>query len=108
MKPTAAKLLVRRLRCATVPIAPQRAAGILPAETLVPRPSPLAPSEWPIWAAALSFFKSEKDRGVGDTVERIIGKNCSKAYKTWYQSTFGKPCGCTDRKAKFNSRFPYS
>jgi hypothetical protein len=64
-------------------------------------------SQWPIWAAALAFFKSEKDIGVGDTVERIIGKTNSVAFKAWHLKTFGKSCGCGSRKTAWNAKFPY-
>lgn len=83
-----------------------------PAETIhvaraVVAPVAIPEAKWPIWAAALSFFKSEKDIGVGDTVERIIGKTNSAAFKSWHLKTFGKSCGCTERKALWNAKFPY-
>jgi len=62
---------------------------------------------WPIWATAIAFFKGSSDAGVGDTVERIIGKPNSAAFKAWHTKTFGKSCGCSERKSLWNAKFPY-
>ena len=69
--------------------------------------SPMAEKQWPLWAEAISFFKSDTDIGVGDTVERIIGKANSAGFKAWHLKTFGKGCGCSERKSLWNAKFPY-
>jgi hypothetical protein len=63
--------------------------------------------QWPIWATAISFFKSGSDIGVGDTAERIIGATNSEEFQLWYKKTFGKSCGCSYRKVLWNTKFPY-
>jgi hypothetical protein len=64
-------------------------------------------SDWPLWAKAISLLKSEADKGVGSTIERTIGPTHSTAFKLWYQSTFGKSCGCNARKQRWDKEFPY-
>ena len=63
--------------------------------------------QWPAWATAISLLKNDADKGVGDTVERIIGKAASATYKAWYKSVFGKSCGCGERKVRWNKDYPY-
>lgn len=65
------------------------------------------PDLWPLWARTMHGLRAEGDKGVGDTVERIIGTDNSAKLKSWYQATFGRSCGCDGRKADFNARFPY-
>jgi len=65
------------------------------------------PDLWPLWARTMHGLKADADKGVGDTVERIIGSDNSAKLKSWYQATFGRSCGCDGRKADFNARYPY-
>jgi hypothetical protein len=68
---------------------------------------PTVAREWPLWAKAIKAVRSEQDSGVGDTVERIIGKENSDAYKKWHKSLFGKPCNCSKRKENWNNVYSY-
>jgi len=62
----------------------------------------------PLWAKAMALLKSTSDRGVGDTVERTIGKSNSAAFKAWYLATFKKSCGCGERKNECISKYNYA
>jgi hypothetical protein len=62
---------------------------------------------WPLWAKALALTKKEGEIGLGDTVERLIGHERSDAFKAWYKTAFGKPCGCSGRKAQLNREYAY-
>jgi hypothetical protein len=63
--------------------------------------------DWPLWARAVARLKKDVDAGVGDTIERVIGKTSSEAFKKWFKAITGHDCGCTQRKEYFNERFPY-
>lgn len=72
------------------------------------RVNPAIPFEkWPAWAKGVALLKKDCDKGVGDTVERIIGKSNSAAYKAFYLATFKKSCGCSNRKAEWNVKYKY-
>ena len=75
-----------------------------PATTTQPQPVELP---WPAWALAVKALASPEDKGVGDTIARIVGPIGGNSYKLWFKATFGKPCGCTERQSAFNHRFPY-
>lgn len=49
-----------------------------------------------------------EDRGVGDTIARVIGPMGGDAFKRWYKRITGEDCGCGDRQAWLNQRYPYS
>jgi hypothetical protein len=73
-----------------------------------PKPfDPIPFESWPLWAKAMSKFKNHSDSGVGDTVERIIGKDNSEAYKKFYKQAFGNMCGCNGRKLDWNRKYKY-
>lgn len=72
-----------------------------------PRISPMARSEWPLWARAVGKFRKSEDKGVGDTIVHLIGDVRSERFKMWFQRKFGRSCGCTDRQRWINQRFPY-
>jgi len=63
--------------------------------------------KWPEWAKAIASFKSDTDKGVGDTVERTIGHKRSAKFKAWFVEKFGKSCGCSERKEKWNKEYAY-
>jgi hypothetical protein len=46
------------------------------------------------------------DTGIGDVIARIVGPVGGEAYKTWYQATFKKRCGCAERQADLNALYP--
>lgn len=66
------------------------------------KPSP----KWPFVLEPLKLLAKEGDRGLGDIVERAVGKVGGDAYKKWYQRIFGRPCGCNERQEDLNRDFP--
>lgn len=70
-------------------------------------PRRVAEVAWPLWAKGLRAVKREGEAGVGDTIERLVGKWNSQVFKTWYLKTFGKQCGCSRRKEHLNKSYPY-
>jgi hypothetical protein len=68
----------------------------------------IAYAEWPLWAKAIALMKKvPPDKGVGDTVERVIGPDNSEAFQAFYKKTFGRVCGCNGRKADWNIKYQY-
>jgi len=85
-----------------------------------PRPEttpipPKAKPATPLWAMTafgmvargLIIVRSEQDKGVGDTLARLVGPIGGEAYKAWFKKTFGKSCGCSEDQAYLNEKFPY-
>jgi hypothetical protein len=68
---------------------------------------PVQPGQWPIWAKAMALMKKEEDKGVGDTVYRVIGPPASEAFQKWYARIFGKSCGCSRRHLRWNEQYRY-
>ena len=66
---------------------------------------PTAP--WPAWARAMRFLSRPADRGLGDTIARIVGPVGGDAFKAWHLATFGVPCGCEGRQESLNREFPF-
>lgn len=62
--------------------------------------------EWPIWAKALKQFATPEDKGIGDVVARMIGDENSATFKAWHLATFGRPCGCPERRELWNRQYP--
>lgn len=62
---------------------------------------------WPLWARTLAAMQGEGDKGVGDTIERVMGPKTSESFKGWYKRTFNRNCGCDGRKEDWNNRFKY-
>ncbi len=67
---------------------------------------PIPTAAWPIWAKALKQFSKPEDKGIGDVVARMIGEEASAAFKAWHHATFGKPCNCNGRQARWNRLYP--
>jgi hypothetical protein len=59
-----------------------------------------------MWAIAIAKLKSDQDKGVGDTVERLLGK-FGKSYQTALIAV-GVPCGCDRRRTDWNARYPFT
>lgn len=62
--------------------------------------------QWPDEAKAIAVDRDERDKGLGDTVQRKldgIGGVIFKAAMEWLKT----PCGCTDRQAWLNAKYPY-
>lgn len=75
-----------------------------PPEPFVPSP----PKEWPMLARIIRRMRSTEDRGVGDTVARMLSYFGAKSMSEMYERIMGKPCGCGDRQARLNAFFPYA
>jgi len=66
----------------------------------------LEPNRWPKWAKAAATFKTAEDKGVGDTIKRMLGT--AGIFFEATMKTLGVPCHCPERREEFNARFPYS
>lgn len=62
--------------------------------------------KWPLFLMPLRLLAQPSDKGLGDLVGRVIGPMGGTAFEEWYLKTFGRPCGCGDRRANLNARFP--
>lgn len=74
--------------------------------TPVVPPAPLPHAQWPLAVKALAVMQAEGDKGVGDTVKRCLG-DAGEAFQAAYKAVAGVPCGCVNRRAWMNARFPY-
>ena len=54
----------------------------------------------------IKFLRSPEDKGLGDTVERLLAKAGGRRVKAWLQSA-GIDCGCGGRQDRLNKAFPY-
>ena len=84
---------------------PSNGIGIIIAQRSIPL------SEWPAYLRELSAQKTAGEKGLGDTVERVIGKFGSDAFRTWYAEkagVFKSQCRCTKWKPIWNARYPYA
>lgn len=61
----------------------------------------------PIWVLLVSYLRTPKDTGVGDTVQRYAAMLGGEQFKVWAKK-LGMPCGCTTRQKEWNLRYPYS
>jgi hypothetical protein len=61
---------------------------------------------WPWWARLLRRLRSRSDRGIGDTLERLLSCVGGRYYKRAWKAA-GKPCRCGRRQNKLNYRYPY-
>ena len=77
---------------------------------LSPRPLAAVPrDQWPPWAADFAEHARAPERGVGDTVARVL-PFASDAFKLWHAETFGvwsPSCQCAQKQAAWNARYPY-
>jgi len=67
---------------------------------------PKPAKEWPVPIKALKIFSRKEDRGIGDTIARVVGPIGGEAYKRWHLREFGKPCGCSERQQRLNQKYP--
>jgi len=70
------------------------------ASTAIPR------AEWPLWASGLARLAIPGDRGLGDVASRLINAVGAARFESWHWEVFGRDCGCGDRRAWLNARFP--
>lgn len=66
-----------------------------------------SPLRWPLWARAIRRLRSAPDRGVGDTLSRLLRYMGGDVFKRWRADTLRRPCRCAERQAKLNRQFPY-
>ena len=62
---------------------------------------------WPVWAKAVSKLRIDGERGVGSTVERLANQSKLSLVAGLFEQVTKKSCGCTNRKIKYDSEFPY-
>lgn len=62
--------------------------------------------EWPVLVKLVAVMRKESDRGVGDTVARVIGPAGGDAFKEWMDK-LGLNCGCGERQEWLNGLYPY-
>ena len=65
------------------------------------------PAKWPLWARIASRFRTNGDRGVGDTIEHWQGIMGSDQFKVWHLAVFGTLKTCPQCPARWNRQFPY-
>lgn len=79
----------------------------LPLDLMPPEPVPRA--EWPDWARFLSALRVPGEKGVGSTLERLLGSG-GRAFKATWNATFGKlgiDCGCAGRRERWDAMYLY-
>jgi hypothetical protein len=66
--------------------------------------------DWPMWALVAALFADDQDRGVGDTIARLVGPPRSEGWKRYHEAAFGvwvEPCGCAGEQADWNRLYNY-
>lgn len=88
--------------------APQRKPRPAP-ETIKPVPR----DEWPLRVRMVARLRKPEDKGVGDTLARLIntlpaykGTGAGDAFKA-ITTRLGIDCGCGQRQARANQLYPY-
>jgi len=61
---------------------------------------------WPLVIRIIATQKTQEDKGVGDTVKRVLAKMGGEAFE-WVMSKAGVNCGCGDRKDWLNRHYRY-
>lgn len=64
-------------------------------------------ARWPKVARSVAWLRAGGDRGIGDTVARLVAGVGGDTLAEWYERITGGSCGCDDRQAGLNSRYPY-
>jgi hypothetical protein len=64
-------------------------------------------NSWPTWAEIVKSQKIYSDKGIGDTLERIIKTTKLDKISKIYESITKKSCGCNDRKQHLNKKYSY-
>lgn len=104
-QPIAANNLIYVDRCIVCGSHAHEDAACLKSKALTPKV--IDPqSKWPKWAKAVAVLRSDRDEGVGDTVEGLLGA-IGRGGKLVLQM-LGVPCGCDRRKGEWNESYPYS
>lgn len=58
------------------------------------------------WVRWVKLLRKPEDAGIGDTVARIAKVFGGERFKA-FSKRIGIPCGCTERQAEWNQRWPY-
>lgn len=88
------------------------ASGICPAGRFegAPRPQPLTTlnrtARWPLGVRVIARLKRDGEKGIGDTMARLLAGIGGEAYKR-LAKRIGIECGCAARQAMLNARYPY-
>lgn len=79
----------------------------------IPPLQPVPRDQWPFRVRMVARFKVPADKGVGDTLARLINKlpvykgmgagDAWKKFTTW----LGIECGCCARQRRANEQYPY-
>lgn len=73
-----------------------------------PKPS-IRLSRRPVWISTLIVrYRREDDKGLGDTVEHLLAQYGAERIVAMLKRLGLQSCGCQDRKAWLNRRYPYS
>jgi len=62
---------------------------------------------FPWWARLLRLLSKRSDRGLGDTLNRLLIFVGGNRYKKWHLQKHGRPCQCNTRQTRLNARFPF-
>jgi hypothetical protein len=65
------------------------------------------PKALPLWIALIQKQAGPGEKGVGDTMERIIKNIGLDAFSKLYTYILRKDCGCKNRKDYYNKIYPY-
>lgn len=61
---------------------------------------------WPWIVRTVYARRIDGERGIGDTVERLFAYMGGRQFKAFMKAN-KTPCGCSDRQAWLNARYPY-
>lgn len=68
---------------------------------------PVPRDEWPLPARMIANLATIEDKGVGDTIKRVIGR-VGVFYQTMMKALTGSTCkGCGFRQQTWNDKYPY-
>ena len=84
----------------------RQTSGSMSTSSIAPLSTTKPSKEWPMPIKALKMFSKKEDRGIGDTIARVVGPIGGEAYKRWHLREFGKPCGCAERQQRLNQKYP--
>ena len=65
------------------------------------------PSHWPVWARVISRRRLPGDRGLGDTVEHVVGLVGMEDFAFWHYCVFGPTKVCLECPSNWNALYPY-
>lgn len=95
---------MRRLGFITAALTTAAIATVIPLR----RETPALPfHQWPAWAKETATSRQAADKGIGDTLVHLIGDSRSEAFQKRFEELIGRACGCAERQAWLNARFPY-